>query len=546
MPAVLSVPRNRLRKKVWLGFEIVDEEPSKAAPGDKQEPIVSFLLEEDLEHEDVNASRRVYLVTFPALSRAGDGGGLSKGLVCPSTWKHEDIARVIIHAFDNPVRSHNNASWGGEQVKLDLFTVFRERHAARSGEEVGPYHWHVSLLADQKFRFASFKRALMLHHSLASHWSTSHVGYHSTIRYCVVPSYLKKARADLDPDPLPWARPDGPYLGKHPDLFDASQEPSTAAALKRRRENKVKDACEAGKPEPRPTELDLYPIIVQHGFRNTPDDMMAHQKLIKHLKACASPALFSFAFKNRRTLQGLIDDVWSWESVDDTLALHAKTRVERLVEVSREPCKCGGRWRQLAEQCCYLNSIDIASLCTDIHMLLRDGRRADRFVLILMGRFGGEGKSLWFAPLRTIYGEDNVQGTPQIGNFPLLGLETKKLALLDEWCFDASVLPLVTQLLWYEGKPFPITRPQNKDYSGHLLYRGSAPVFATCKEKDLGPIFEQARKATACGKPSEHTMLLRRLRVYALNHKLPVHADETVQECGACFARTVLHHSCLQ
>jgi hypothetical protein len=546
MSAILSVPRRRLKRKVWLGFEIVAADPSEDAAAQRPSTgsWAEFLVEDDLGEEDGRNSREVYLVTLPALSHANGLGASSSGLVCPSTWKHEDIARVMVHAFGHPVRAHNNSTWGGEVVNLNLFVVFRERHAPRPGEKVGPYHWHVAVKAHPAFRFASFKRALTVHHGLASHWSTSHTGYHSAVRYGAMPS-LKKLRADLDPKPLAWARPDGPNGGKHPDLYDASQEPTTAAALKRRRENKVKDACEQGKPEPRPSEMDLYPIIVQQGFKNTPDDMMAHQKLIQHLKACGSPALTAFAFKNRRSIPGLIDDVWSWETVDDVLAHNAKTRMERLAEAAREPCKCGGRWRQLAEQCCILNGINISSLCSDIHMLLRDGRRADRFVLVLMGRFGGEGKSFWLAPLRSIFGEEHIQGTPQPGNFPLLDLEQKKLVLLDEWGFDESVVPLVTQLLWYEGKPFPITRPQNKDYSGHLLYRGSAPIFATCKEKDLGPRISEAQKATALGNPSENTMLLRRLRVYSLARKLPISPDETVSECGACFAQLVLRYSTL-
>lgn len=73
-------------------------------------------------------------------------------------------------------------------------------------------------------------------------------------------------------------------------------------------------------------------------------------------------------------------------------------------------------------------------------------------VVVLMGRFGGEGKSFF-----SVFGFDNVQDSPAPGSFPLLGLE-KKLVRLGERAFDTSVLPLPTQLLWYEGKAPPITR----------------------------------------------------------------------------------------
>ena len=80
---------------------------------------------------------------------------------------------------------------------------------------------------------------------------------------------------------------------------------------------------------------------------------------------------------------------------------------------------------------------------------LRDGSRHS--CMVLLGRIGGEGKSFLLAPLRALYGQGQVQSTPQHGNFPFLGLETKKVVLMDDCCVDDSVLALPTQLLWYEG-----------------------------------------------------------------------------------------------
>ena len=51
MPAVLSVPSRRLRRKVWLGFEIVDADPSDpGTPG--QALTTNYVTEEELEQED--------------------------------------------------------------------------------------------------------------------------------------------------------------------------------------------------------------------------------------------------------------------------------------------------------------------------------------------------------------------------------------------------------------------------------------------------------------------------------------------------------------
>ena len=121
-------------------------------------------------------------------------------------------------------------------------------------------------------------------------------------------------------------------------------------------------------------------------------------------------------------------------------------------------------------------------------------------VLVLSGQYGGEGKSFLLAPLRNIYGIDGLQESPQPGNCPLLGLEEKSVVLLDEWRLDESVLRLATQLLWYEGKPFPISRPQNHSGTvGHMAYQGSAPIFVTTKAGDLLCIQDAADAARRQG-----------------------------------------------
>ena len=61
-----------------------------------------------------------------------------------------------------------------------------------------------------------------------------------------------------------------------------------------------------------------------------------------------------------------------------------------------------------------------------------------------------------------------------------MGLEDKCVVFLDEWVFSEDVLRLGTQLLWLEGKPFPVVQPQNQaGVVGHILYKGTAPIFIT-------------------------------------------------------------------
>jgi len=98
-----------------------------------------------------------------------------------------------------------------------------------------------------------------------------------------------------------------------------------------------------------------------------------------------------------------------------------------------------------------------------------------------------------------------------------MGLESKSVVLLEEWRFDEHVLRMSTQLLWFEGKPFPLTRPQNQSgVVGHIVYMGTAPIFITTKAETLVDIQRAAALAQQANEPSQHTMLLRRLKIFMM------------------------------
>ena len=133
----------------------------------------------------------------------------------------------------------------------------------------------------------------------------------------------------------------------------------------------------------------------------------------------------------------------------------------------------------------------------------------------------------------------DVQEGLASGQFPMVGLETKKAVILNEWAFEHGLLPMGVQLLWFEGKAVPITRPQITDaYYGHCKYKGSAPIFAT-SPLHLEPLMQRAAEAVAAGLPSDLTMLMRRLRVYKFTVQTQAPADQ-LPPCGKCFASFVL------
>ncbi len=211
-------------------------------------------------------------------------------------------------------------------------------------------------------------------------------------------------------------------------------------------------------------------------------------------------------------------------------------RFEKFMAAARGPCVCQGRWVQHVLGSLRLNLIDIPDLCHSVMESLRVGRSESQKVVTLVGRHGGEGKSLFFQPLLPLYGVEHVQLRPGGGQFPLMGIETKRVALLDEWRFVDSSLPIPLQLLWLEGKPVPINRPQNQaGYSGHALYRGTAPVFIAAPEDGLDGLASLGAEQPR----GEASMLLRRLRIFSFARVMAPPPPPRIVPCPRCFALLV-------
>ena len=136
--------------------------------------------------------------------------------------------------------------------------------------------------------------------------------------------------------------------------------------------------------------------------------------------------------------------------------------------------------------------------------------------MVLAGLRGGEGKNLILQGLTAVLGSQYVFQGAATGQFPLLDLPSKKAVILNEWEFLHAPVSLGNQLLWFEGKPVPISRPQNdrEGGTGHFLYNGSAPVFVIAPLDKLQPLMDSAADGLAHGRASQLTMLMRRLNVY--------------------------------
>lgn len=507
------------------------QQPPAARPQPAQTP-----LEEapQLDNEDRDVRRMVYLMTVshPQAHRSSCGVVLR----APDTFSREWLRDAVIDAFAHPVFEDlgNRAQSTTNLASLVKMRIFKEFHKVDANGVVH-VHYHVVIKAQAKFRFMPIKRALLQRHGIATHWSTSHSEFWSAVRYCCVPS-PKKAESSLDKQSLPWSA-----SGVHADLFEEAQEPATAKALQKRRESKVLDAAASGSSEPRPSEIDVWPLIVMHNIRNTDDNREAHLQLVQKAKEVCTPAMQTFLFRIRRKLPTLIDDVWQWEEASDRVELSTKSRSSALSDAMATPCRCHGEWWPCIEGALKANGISASQLAHDFYLSFAFGRSETVPVIVLGGLHGGEGKSLLLSPIPAVLGEEYVLQGLASGAFPMMDLPSKKAVILNEWKFNNALISLGAQLLWFEGKAVPITKPQNdrETGSGHCLYRGSAPIFITSPLETLQPLIDQAEADRQNGRPSQLTMLMRRLHIY--HFRMPCQPPRRqLDPCPSCFANFVM------
>ena len=335
--------------------------------------------------------------------------------VAPSSHNKERLKEIMFDCFANPM--YVNHWLGSNRIVISKIGFFREKHAP-DPSGVAELHDHVPVLAEESFRYLPVKRALFQKYGIASHWSDTHQGYWSAFRYCAMPSPTKPLGA-VDPSPILWA------LGvPHPAVIDCCHEPVSYKAFSAKRLKLTQQAAEAGLAELRVNDLDVWAMVVRSGIKNTSDDRSAHLQLAAYAKAHCGETMVHYLWRRRHQLPNIIDDVWLWENVEEAAAAAQRTRIQSLGLAWDSACICGGAWLTFVISSFVQNKINIAELCGDVLDALQRGRAETVPVIVLAGRQGGEGKSIFFKALQTIFDSEGAvfSVTKESGNFPLLDL----------------------------------------------------------------------------------------------------------------------------
>ena len=321
------------------------------------------------------------------------------------------------------------------------------RTECQSGRQV---HYHVAMACDRPVRFGPLKAALLEKHQLASHWGAFGGGYHSAVAYLYVPTPKKPLR-DMDPEPLRWAAEE-----EHPPLSEASTAPVTAKAMGEHREKDRLRRAEQGKPG-KFDDVDLWPIVVAQNF--LPEEG-ARERIMSYARAAGGPEMVTFVFKHWSKMADLVKRCWEVERCAEYVAFLEKTRSQLIMEHLGKPCRCGGKWLPAALQLLRRNKIDVSEFRNAMVLAFEQGRSKGTLVTFA-GRHGTEGKSFLLDAIKVVFGEDYVFTTPSKGSFPLLGLEKARVVVLDDWRFNELIISYNLQLLWFEGRPIIVARPQN-------------------------------------------------------------------------------------
>ena len=128
--------------------------------------------------------KQVYLITFPhpRITRTQDGFEV----VAPESLDRGAILSKLLDSCARPIYTDTCAGTDTRCVDALRTGIFFELHKEDEAGQVHR-HAHAPLLAS-RFYFIPVKRALLQRHGLVSHWSCSHEGYWSAVRYVFVPS----------------------------------------------------------------------------------------------------------------------------------------------------------------------------------------------------------------------------------------------------------------------------------------------------------------------------------------------------------------------
>lgn len=451
-----------------------------AAPEGQLTP--DWMVPENLEKRGM-----VVLVTLAALLSEGDAEAAY--LRDPSTMSREEVRDALLDAVAHPV---SDGPFGGRPRTRVLgvckLVVAREEHST-----VGRFHYHVAMKLSVECRFLPLKLALRRRANLASHWSTSHSMFWSALRYISTPSQSKPI---IDATPLSWTS-NGSVL----NLFEESQQPFNAKALKRRREEKAMEPVVlAGQVTKGPKKvevfrkLDFTALVIAERL-DTESQVMAY------VQTKGSASMQAFVNKSQRRIKEYIEDAMQWSKAQATAVAEVESDWALIERLARGSCGCSQHgcceWWGAAEEFFERNrwTADVRqALAACLRKVIVEGPSKTARVPLIVGPTNAC-KSTLLEPIDAVFGFGNVLHKPKLGaSCPLSKLPRggKRFLFFDDYRpveyaalpRDNPTISVTTFLAMFCGQPFDVQVSQSFN-DGHPEVTWRRGVAMTAKDEDL-------------------------------------------------------------
>lgn len=432
----------------------------------KISPALLALLAE-MGKEDPAANQQVYLVT---VSRVVDS---SKDLLDTEKLDREQLSMMIRDAANNPVHSPaGGAPRKDSTERVEKLFVFLERHAD------GSKHFHAALKLYKHARFNLMKVTLRQRHKVASHWSCRHTMLYTVVRYLHVPSLTKP---HVDDKPYCWTNG-----GEDVDLFEESQEPFNAEALRKRREKTDKDAWAKGE-SPGPFDKLAFRALVMSKHLHT------KAAFFSYVQKYGTVSMQKFAANHHRKITEYIEDAHEWADAQAMADDEALTDWEFLLKACRAGCahppgEC--TYAKAVEQIFLRNEATLSPnrLAASLRDILTKGPSKTCKVPFLIGP-SNTGKSTLLYPFDDLYGPKHVLHKPALGStFGLRNIQKKRFIFWDDYrpveFAHEKTVPVATFLSLFIGKHVEIQASQSFS-DGNPDVKWNRGVVFTAKKRGL-------------------------------------------------------------
>lgn len=267
--------------------------------------------------------------------------------------------------------------------------------------------------------------------------------------------------------------------------------------------------------------LDLNDLLREHAFLRTEDDLMRYATTGAGKD---NRALLKFVL-SRKDLGELMERVRRVAGAEATAARRQMTRVQILAAAAEGTCTCEtpGRWAAAAEDVVQRNGYAEREIQRAIFHSLNLGRAKQRN-LVLVGDTN-RAKSFVMDPVELVF---KCFTPPDTGSHQLADIAGSEVLYLNDFEWDASLMPWGTAKNLFEGKHVKIAVPKVEKGAKNYMFTEDSPILGTAP----GPI-EHPKK------PRETCQMDSRVRYMPLTHFFDPATCPEIRPCKKCWAQWV-------